>query len=132
MLAPYPMNLYHIKNSKFGGNQLSKWGWITLFCKLHIEMFSLLFYYSCSIPMIGISISGNFFVFHSSIWWTLVRCWSSEHKIHLSIKCWKIQGYTKQQQPAYTKSWYSIAWVCNGFFAEAKLFHIFCRGILVI
>ena len=94
-------------------------------------MFSLLFYYSCSIPMIGISFSGTFFVFHSSIWWTLVQCWSSEHKIHLSIKCWKIQGYTIQQQPPYTKSWYSIAWFCNGFFADAKLFHIFSRGILI-
>ena len=26
MLAPYPMNLYHSKNSKFGGNELNKWG----------------------------------------------------------------------------------------------------------
>ena len=91
-------------------------------------MFSLLFYYSCSIPMIGISISGNFFPFHSSIWWTLVQCWSSERKIHLSIKCWKTQGYTIQRQPPYIKSWYSIAWFCNGFFAEAKLFHIFGGG----
>ena len=25
-VGPYPMNLYHNKNLKFGGNELSKWG----------------------------------------------------------------------------------------------------------
>ena len=25
-VGPYPMNLYHNKNSKFGGNELNKWG----------------------------------------------------------------------------------------------------------
>ena len=25
-VGPYPMNLYHNKNLKFGGNELNKWG----------------------------------------------------------------------------------------------------------